>query len=134
MALYTNSEKLTELFGLDGDNVKISDKIIYLGELKAWKRTASATHNFLDAETVYTKTDQNIVGKFVYNNKGELYIVSDGNNEYCYYVKSFDESSNEMIISYDTYDNIKAGQLSGELPLGEESITYTRYEDSDITL
>lgn len=134
MTLYTNSEKLTELFGLDGNFVKISSKLIFFGELKAWKRTVTATHNFLDVETVYTKSTTSIIGKFIYNDKGEMYIVSDGENEYCYYVKSFNEVTNEIVISYDTYDNIKKGQLSNEYPLGEEAISYSRDADSDITL
>lgn len=134
MALYANTEKLTELFGMDGQYVRLSDKIIYLGELKAWKRSADAVHQYLDAPVVYTKDGSNVAGKFIYNAKGELYVVSDNVNEYCYYVKSYDAQSNTIVISYDTYNNIKAGTLSDEKPLGEESILYVRDTTSDKTL
>lgn len=135
MGLYANSEKLTELFGLDGSIVKISDKVIYFGELKAWKRAATATHNLLDVETVYTKTDSSsMVGSFIYNESGDLYVAKSGNVEYCFYVKSADLTAQTMVVSYDTYDNIKSGSLSSESPLGEEAIAYERYADKDISL
>lgn len=133
MALYTNTEKLTELFGYDADGyVKISDKIIYFGDLKAWKRAETATYKYLDNSNIYTKQDgNNCVGKFVYDENGDLYVISDGSTEYYYYVKSFDSKSNTMVISYDTYDNIKSGKLSNSTPLGSEDISYVRNKEFD---
>lgn len=133
MALYTDKEKLTELFGYDEKGyVKISDKIIYFGDLKAWSRTSETVYKYLDVSTIYTKQNNEMsIGKFVYDNNGDLYVVSDSNNEYYYYVKSYDSESNTIIISYDTYDNIKSQKFSNSNPLGIEEISYTRNQEFD---
>jgi hypothetical protein len=143
MTLYATTadaveEKLTDLVGLDPDNnkiIKISDKLVYFGELKAWKRTSDAVYKYLKAETIYTKAiDDKTVGKFIYNQSGDLYVVSDDVNEYYYFVKSYDETSGSIVVSYDTYENIKSGSLSNDLPLGDESISYERSAEDDLKL